>query len=165
MKYTAALLLLISCSSFSFAQKSVTIKDPDLRFSYTLPAGWQSEDDDLYHNILSPDKKAKVALTYFEGRCVDLSDCYLGEIEALKVIGVRDFSLEANGTETISGCTALWARYAGVNQDNISIKSYKYLFIWNEQYFVVDGIGTPESFNKWQEQILGIIRSLEVSKK
>jgi hypothetical protein len=122
-------------------------------------------DEELYHNIISPDKSAIIKITYFEGKCPDLNDCYLGEVEAIKASETTNFKFLANGTEMIEGNLAYWFRYSGTNPLNHSFQSYMYVFIWNDQYFQIQAFIHESTVSTWNDDILSTVRSLKVSKK
>lgn len=166
MKYAIALALLLFISEASAQPgKKVEIKDPDLKFSYQLPDGWRSQESELYHYIISDFLHSVVSITYYEEACPLLADCYLGELEAIKLSHEENsFRLLENGTEIISGSAAMWMKYSYQDESKALPEAtvYLFLFICKDQYFKVEASGNSRNADSWSGKVLGIIRSLAV---
>lgn len=52
--------------SRGIAQERMTVTDPEIEFSFDLPDGWETKNDDYYFYILDPDSKSsQLSITYF----------------------------------------------------------------------------------------------------
>src|SRR5690554_7615391 len=88
-------------------QKAISIKDPDITFGYTLPQGFENEDDSFYHyifpNIENGMETASLRLTYFEGFDGELSDFKEGILNGKLYSTLDDFKIKNSGKEIIDG--------------------------------------------------------------
>src|SRR5690554_2517897 len=120
-------LLALSFGIFKTAavsgQKAISIKDPDITFGYTLPQGFENEDDSFYHyifpNIENGMETASLRLTYFEGFDGELSDFKEGILNGKLYSTLDDFKIKNSGKEIIDGTLALWSTYS-YTEDEVS---------------------------------------------
>lgn len=142
------------------AQERVNIQDPDLSFSYLLPKGWVNYDDDYYHYILNTDSKAQITLTYFEGMCSSLEDCYLGELEGKLRSEYTDFKVHYEKTGEIAGVPAMWASFTG-KMDGIEVKVFAFFLIKNDHFFKIIAFMDPEIGESKEQLVISTIKSFD----
>lgn len=155
-------------SSEGNAQERISIKDPELTFSYARPADWVSDDGDLYHYIRRrdeqvPDKQiAEITITYYEGRCQDLDQCFDGETNGYLPENYASYKKLSEGEELIAGERAKWIKFGGTEKEKSQIRegvSYLVVFIKYDQYFVLRSILFDP---KLEEEMWDVLRSFEV---
>lgn len=155
------LLLAFGISTLLIAQKRVIIKDPELTFSYVLPAGWNNYDDDFYHYILNADSSAQITLTYFDGMCESLDDCYTGEVQGKLRSEFADFKLDYEKDDNIASTAAKWASFSG-KTDGAEVKGLAFFFISHDQFFKITAFMNPDIPDESSDQIIDTVRSLTV---
>jgi hypothetical protein len=144
------------------AQKRMVVKDPDLKFSYILPKGFTAQDTDYYHLVRHSEGTATLSLTYFEGRCLDLYDCYLGEVEALRHTHGAAFAMQGNGSTEINGAQALWFHYELTPHDAAPRAIHTWLFIAKGQYFKIELTSSPEKYPSALPPFNALMQSLRI---
>jgi hypothetical protein len=154
-------------SAFAHGQEKVTIEDPDITFSYERPKGWQSQDDPLYHFVTKPAKNpaapgSQVAITYYDGSCNDLDECFEAQEKGYLPSVVGQFKKLDSGEDRVNETRAKWIKYSGI-ADSLSpdavFVQYAYFFIKHNQYFVVNII-LPYGDSEAEIEALSIVRSL-----
>ncbi len=143
------------------AQERVTIKDPDLHFSYILPKGWSNLDDDLYHYIINPDTSIQLSLTYYAGMCKELNECYEGEVQGRMKSEYSGFVVVRESEGMIAGVPAKWAQCTGA-RDGFMYTIVAYFLVWKEQYFQIVAY-LPENADQTQLQLVDdLVKSLNL---
>lgn len=67
MKYFTIILLITTIPTIVFAQKEVTVKDPEIEFKFIKPSGWKTYDDEYnYYVFLPTTRDAILLITYIE---------------------------------------------------------------------------------------------------
>lgn len=155
------LLLAVGISNLLIAQERVSIRDPELTFSYVLPAGWNNYDDAYYHYIINADSSAQISLTYFDGMCESLEDCYAGEVQGKLRSEFSDFALSYERDDRISAADAKWAAFSG-KTDGAEVKGLAFFFIRHDQFFKVTAFMHPDIAEEYSDQIIDTVRSLTV---
>lgn len=160
---TRIILLFISLGFLSqvTAQERVSIQDPDLTFSYVLPSGWSNYDDDYYHYLLTPDSSVQITLTYFDGMCESLEDCYIGELQGKLRSEYTDFEVLDEKTDRISSVPARWASFTG-KMDGVEVKAFAFFLISNEHFFKITAFMDPEVEESLSNLVIDTVRSLTV---
>lgn len=156
-------------SSEGNAQERISIKDPELTFSYARPTGWVSDDGDLYHYIRRPDEQvpdnqiAEITITYYEGRCQDLDQCFDGEINGYLPERYASYKKLSQGEEIIASERAKWIKFSGTEKEKGQVRegiSFLLVFIKYDQYFVLRSILFD---TKHEEEMWDVLRSFEVT--
>lgn len=142
------------------AQERVSIQDPDLSFSYLLPKGWVNYDDDYYHYILNADSTAQITLTYFEGMCASLEDCYLGELEGKLRSEYTDFKVIYEKTGLIADVPAMWASFTG-KMDGVEVKVFAFYLIKNDHFFKIIAFMDPAVAESKEQLVIKTIQSFD----
>ncbi len=155
------LLLAFGISTLLIAQNRVSIKDPELTFSYILPAGWNNYDDAYYHYIINADSSAQITLTYFDGMCTSLEDCYAGEVQGKLRSEFVDFEIQDEHDDRIAASDAKWAAFSG-KTEGVEVKGLAFFFITHEQFFKVTAFMDPEIAEEYSNQIIDTVRSITV---
>lgn len=168
LKSLIALFVLVSLISVTACgQKNVTIKDPDISFSYFLPEGFTNHDGDLYHYIYPQSEKgyeeSSIQLTYFEGYYGQISDFKDGILNGKLRNTLENFEFDSSGSDTIDGTIALWSKYT-YTEDAISKCGVLYCFERLGQYFQIEIEIACTDYSKYNADFLRIIRSLNISR-
>jgi hypothetical protein len=165
---TILLLLIALFPSQSTAQERISIEDPELTFSYTRPLGWISADEDFYHYVRKPDKNtpakpvAEVIITYYDGRCQDLDECFDGEVNGNLANTYPAFTKISSGEESIDGTRAKWQKFSSQKSgESIPTIRYAYYFINHAQFFVIE-ISFKSPLD--EKEALAIIRSFSTKR-
>lgn len=167
-KSLIALLALITFFSINaLGQKDVTIKDPDISFSYSLPEGFTNQDGDLYHYIYPQSEKgyqeSSIQLTYFEGYYGDLSEFKDGILNGKLRNTLENFEFDSSGKDTVDGTIALWSKYT-YNEDSINKCGELYCFERLGQYFQIQIEMPCSDQSKYNADFKRIIRSLRITR-
>lgn len=65
--HSLLLLALTFLPLFTFAQERIEVNDPEIKFSYILPNGWEVKDDGYDYEIHHPEiKDAFISFTHLE---------------------------------------------------------------------------------------------------
>lgn len=168
LKSLIALLALITTFSFTaFGQKDVTIKDPDISFSYYLPEGFANHDGDLYHYIYPQSEngyeESSIQLTYFEGFYGKLSDFKDGILNGDLRNSLENFEFVSSGNDTVDGTIALWSKYT-FTEDSINKCGELYCFERLGQYFQIQIELPCSDESKYNADFKRIIRSLRITR-
>lgn len=155
------LLLAFGISTLLIAQNRVSIKDPELTFSYVLPAGWNNFDDAYYHYIINADSSAQITLTYFDGMCTSLEDCYAGEVQGKLRSEFADFEIQDEHDDRIAAAPAKWAAFSG-KTDGVEVKGLAFFFISHDQFFKVTAFMKNDSPDELADQVVDTVRSITV---
>jgi len=147
------------------AQKEVTIKDPDISFSYYLPEGYANQDDDFYHHIFPKSESriddANIQLTYFEGYNGELSAFKDGIVNGKLRNTLENFEFQESGSETIDGTLALYSKFT-YTEDSIPKCGELYCFERFDQYFQIEMETTCNEESNYRVDFKRIIRSIRV---
>lgn len=171
------LLLLFALAIIPFispAQERVEVKDPEIKFSYLLPDGWEVKDDGYDYQIHSPGfKNAYVSITYVEnaqgseyveslGAKPSFEEDFDFELRYILAEDYPNFKVIEKGSAVIEGVPARWARFrSGSNGDRAGVF---YMYQKLNQTFKITGISAGEDFEKIQPFFNSIIQSLKSSK-
>ncbi len=152
------------------AQRTVSIEDPDLFFSYTLPEGWSNIDDPYYHYILFSENDSvgpdRIAITYFDRYCRVAKDCFDGEYFGGLRNELDSFKSLATGTEKVAGQNADWGRFqfkAAVN--DAAMLGYFYTFQNGNQFFLITAQAEAGKMEKFEPMLLKWIKTFGVKPK
>ncbi len=164
-------VLFFSSAASLFAQERISIKDPDITFSYDLPKGWANQDDDYYHYVLLPaantDKSLfpLLSITYFTNNCPSLDDCFQGELNGGIQASFPAAKIGKTGNLDISGNPARWVKFEVVETTGNTKTTFHYtmyLLIQNDHYFVLSS-KSPASVDKAAD-FTSIVRSFQSEK-
>ena len=156
------------------AQNRVEVTDPEIKFSYILPTGWQVKDDGYDYIIQSPeDKDAYISLTYVEsakgtdyleslGEKQSFEQDFLFEIRYILTEDFSNLSVLENGSTTIDETTASWVKFShGTNGDQVGIF---YMYQKLNQTFKITGTAPAGQFEKAQPVFTAIVNSFRAEK-
>lgn len=168
LKSLIALLAFITLFSVTaLGQKDVTIRDPDISFSYFLPEGFINQDGDLYHYIYPQSEKgyqeSSIQLTYFEGYYGELAEFKDGILNGKLRNTLENFKFDSSGSDTIDGTIALWSKYT-YTEDSINKCGELYCFERLGQYFQIQIEMPCSDQSKYKADFLRIIRSLRITR-
>lgn len=151
----------------AYGQKEVTIKDPDISFSYTMPDGYKNHDGDLYHYIYPQDEegyeKSSIQLTYFEGYNGELSAFKDGIVNGELRNTLENFEFDRSGSDTIDGTLALFSKYR-YTEESINKCGEIYCFERLGQYFQIQVEIICSDESKYNADFKRIIRSLRITR-
>lgn len=160
-------ILFLFIGVLGYAQNRVSIQDPDLTFSYILPEDWTNIDDPYYHYILPPKSKkcdsVAVALTYFEGKCADLDECFDGEVKGAFPNEYPGFKIENSGKDRIQDIDSKWIEFSYHTEESSEKKiALYYSFISHNQLFTIFFGAQKDCFAKNEAAVFKLIQSLEI---
>ena len=166
-------LLLILAFAFlpliSFAQNRVEVKDPEIKFSYVLPEGWQVKDDGYDYIIESQDvKDAYITLTYVEKAVgtekfesllenQSVEEDFLFEVQYILPEDYKNFTVLKNGNTTIDENPASWVEFShGEKADQVGVF---YMFEKLNQNFKIVGSAPAGEYNNVKPIFTAILNS------
>ncbi len=151
----------------ALSQNQVTIKDPDITFSYTLPEKFANHDDDYYHYIYPEDANGStetaLQLTYFQGYSGQVSDFKDGVLNGKLANTLENFELQDSGSNIVDGTVALWSKYT-FTKNKVKKCGKLICFARIDQYFEIQIESSCTDFSKYEGDFEKIIRSLTVKK-
>lgn len=159
--------MLFFVSLSAVGQKTVTINDPEISFSYLLPAGFVNDDDDFYHYIFPADKdkitSAALQLTYFEGFQGTISEFKEGVLHGKLGATLDNFKVLDSGVDIIDGSTAVWSSYS-FSENGDSKCGMLICFERLEQYFEIQIQGNCKAYYIYRDDLRQVLRSMRVVK-
>ena len=165
--HATPLIIFFIISSVCHAQQRITIDDPDLSFSYILPEGYTYADDPYYHYVFpktgSKDQLPRLALTYYDGYCNDLNDCFDGKLNGELRSENADFSIIEKKSVVVSNTAARLAAYS-FTQDGVKLEGILCTFIKYNAFFVVNAEFPSADSAKYTPVFQEIIESIKVQK-
>lgn len=159
----------------SSAQEKIEVTDPEIKFSYTLPEGWEVKDDGYTYEIHSPEVEgAYITITYIEnaqgsdyveslGAKPSFDEDFDFEIRYVLPEENANFEVGKAGKMTIDETPARWVEFQSKN-DNNDMKSIFYMFPKFSQTFKITSTAPADQFEKVQPMFTSIIKSLKSSK-
>jgi len=129
------------------AQERITVEDPEIRFSYELPAGWVTKDDGYYH-IASPiaeEAAEHISITYFSQAVPDFKDFFEGFVEIQLPSQLTNYQIRGQGKSRIDGEEAYWVSYTHSNSENpkVNYACIQYLYPKFGQAFYLTYTAAP----------------------
>ncbi|RAI94866.1 hypothetical protein [Algoriphagus yeomjeoni] len=168
------ILLLFSLSVFpliSFAQERVVVTDPEIKFSYILPDGWEVNDDGYDYRITAKSlENAVMSITYLEGAQgtenfesvggnQSLQEDFLFEIQYILPEEFPNLKAEENGTTTIDETQARWVKFSyGTNGDKTGIF---YMYQKLNQTFKITATSRSGQFEKAKPIFTSVVNSFK----
>lgn len=160
-------VFIVLFSIMGHCQERISIKDPELSFSYNLPKGATNQDDPFYHYIMLPATTGKavpvIQLTYFESYNISLHDYMDGVLNAKLASSLADFKKVSNGSDSIDANKAEWAKYS-FTEKGIEKCGILYVFERYSQYFEVIATSDCADFAAHEADFRKVVRSLEIVK-
>lgn len=162
------LLAILSIGIFASAsaQERVTLTDPELAFSYTLPKDWCYKDESLYHYVApsgcNGDSQLPISITYFNYDCPDIDVCLDGKVNGEYKSSLSDFELLDQGRDKVDGTKASWAIFT-YTSEGVPVKELIYFFVRFGQLFELRCQYPAESFEKYHAETRRLIRSFQVT--
>lgn len=94
MKLLISIAALLS-TVILYAQKRITVTDPEIEFSYELPKKWKYVDNGYYIIVFSPSaiESEFLQITYTESGTADSEEHFTFIIDKLLPINEKDFKL------------------------------------------------------------------------
>ena len=150
-----------------YGQKDISIKDPEITFGYTLPQGFENDDDSFYHYIFPKIDKgvetASLRLTYFEGFDGELSDFKEGILNGKLYSTLEDFKILDSGKDIVDGTLALWSTYSYTEED-VAKCGELYCFVRIGQYFEIHIQANCAEYPKYEKDLKSALSSLKITK-
>ncbi len=155
---------------FTFSQERIEVNDPEIKFSYLLPEGWEVKDDGYDYEIHHPEiKDAYISFTYLEdgqgsgnleslGTKPSFEDDFDYEIKYVLSEDYPNLSVDEMGKMTIDGSPALWARFQSNSNDDTKTGIF-FMYQKLNQTFKIAGTAPSEHFEQIQPYFTSIIES------
>lgn len=166
MKVGFSLILIITLPAALFCQKRQVVQDPDIEFSYELPKGWKTFDDEYYLYLIPRSRYGdeNFSITYLETNRTDLEEQFDSTLKHFYPLNEPGFEVIDQGDETVGESEAKWAIFDST-LDNIKYRSYLFFFIENGQIFKLRGTARLKNFGKYKSQFLQISKSIESKRR
>lgn len=158
----------------SSAQKRVEVTDPEIKFSYILPEGWQVKDDGYDYIVQSPDTKdTYLTLTYVEnavgtdkfasiGAKQSMEEDFLFEVRYILPEDYKNFTILENGNTTIDESPAVWVRFS--HGDKGGQVGVFYMYQKLNQSFKITGTAPAGQFEKARPIFTAIVNGFHAEK-
>lgn len=153
------------------AQKRVEVKDPEISFSYILPASWLVKDDGYTYEIVAPERQdAYISITYVEtpqgteyieslGEKPSFEEDFFFEIRYILSEDFSNLKVLENGNTKIDGTTARWVKFShGSNADKTGVF---YMYQKLNQTFKITATSPTEQFEKAQPIFNSVVNSFK----
>lgn len=155
--------LIMFCQLETQAQNHIEIEDPGLVFSYELPEKWVNKDDPYYHYIIPPCAKKGIELTYYDGRCKVIEDCFEAETKGAFPQQYQGFKIIESGTFLIDDIKAPWIIFSFLDEETQAKETGFYCsFIELKQQFTFRFIDSKNCFDSERSHIFSVIDTFEV---
>lgn len=166
MKAVSIFMMLVMFQIATYAQKRQVVQDPDIEFSYELPKGWKTFDDEYYLYLIPRSRYGdeNFSITYLETNRTDLEEQFDSTLKHFYPLNEPGFKVIDRGDETVGESEAKWAIFDST-LDNIKYRSYLFFFIENGQIFKLRGTARLKNFGKYKSQFLQISKSIESKRR
>lgn len=146
----------------TFAQKEITVKDPEIEFKFTKPNGWKTQNDEYYYYVYSPKvRDAFVSIPYVESNKESkIEHDFDLVIQYFYPNNEPGFKLIETGDDMVDNVRAKWAKYQSSYQGTIRF-TILYMFKKNGQTFKIVGSAGEHDFDKISEDFIKIIKSIK----
>ena len=158
-----SLLILLLFQFITSVGQQVTVKDPDITFSFSKPKNWITRDDGDNYMIFAPDlfNKAGMSITYFENpKETSLDEIFNAQIKYTLPSNEPGFALLNQGEEFIGSRKAKWVLYESILNEKKHV-NLAYMFNENGQSFILFALARQENFNEFEEPFKQVMRSLK----
>lgn len=143
------------------AQELVKIADPGLTFSYYLPEGWKNSDDPYYHYISPPCASKGLEITYYDGRCKVIEDCFEAETKGAFPKKYTDFKKDESGMLQVGESPSPWVTFS-FTEDGRKKYGFYTTFIKLKQQFTFLFIDEKKCFKKKEKNIRELIEDFRI---
>lgn len=143
------------------AQELVKIADPALSFSYYLPEGWENTDDPYYHYITPPCASKGLEITYYDGRCKVIEDCFEAETKGAFPKKYADFEIDESGTFLVGESQSPWILFSFYEEGSKKYGFYA-TFIKLKQQFTFLFIEEKKCFKKEERNVRELIEDFRI---
>ncbi len=152
-------------SQLVFAQKTLTITDPEIEFSISAPNDWKVQDDGYYYILLIPGGEGieHLSITYFETHENSVNDQFDGLINAALPMNETAYKLLTTGDATVDNEPAKWAIYNST-VNGIDVTRIAYMFISCGQIFQIQGTAKRAQLEQYQEEFKRTIESIKAKR-
>ncbi|MBO3698153.1 hypothetical protein [Roseivirga sp. E12] len=166
MKIVVTFLLVMIVQTAAFGQKRQVVEDPDIEFSYELPKGWKTFDDEYYLYLIPRSRHGdeNFSITYLETNRTDLEEQFKSTLKHFYPLNEPSFKVIDQGDETVGESKAKWAIFDS-EFENIKYRSYLFFFIQNGQIFKLRGTARLDNFDKHRANFLRISKSIESKRR
>jgi len=143
------------------SQEQVKIVDPNLTFSYLMPEGWTNTDDPYYHYIAPPCASKGLEITYYDGRCKVIEDCFEAETKGAFPKKYESFRVDDSGTLKVGETPSPWIAFTFSDEEGKKMGFYT-TFIKLNQQFTFLFIDEKKCFKTEKENIVSLIEDFRV---
>jgi len=157
----ALLIASISVGFQGFSQEPVEIVDPNLTFTYLMPDDWTNSDDPYYHYITPPCASKGLELTYYDGRCKVIEDCFEAETKGAFPKKYKNYETTDTGKLLVGNTEAPWLTFTFSDEDGIKTGFYS-TFIKLNQQFTFLFIAEKKCFESSRDKIISLIEDFRV---
>lgn len=165
MKSWFTLFIIVLFCSNSFAQKRVTIDDPEIQFSVVVPKKWRQFNDEYYYYLIIPSKNSNeyLTITYLETNDQSPDKNFDVAVNYSYPRNETGYRLLETGTDEVDGKPAKWGIFIS-KYEGQEYKSVLYMFVENKQIFKVRGIALSSNFDQHIETFIRTIKSIRSKK-
>lgn len=143
-------------------QKTIKVKDSEIEFTFIRLMSWKSSDDGYNYILFPPDKfnKALLNITYYENsKNTDIDEIFEFAVKHLYPVNEKGFKIIDKGEEYIGSIKAKWLHYESIF-DETKYENIIYMFNDNGQTFKILGSARQENFNKFKDDFIKVIKSI-----
>lgn len=147
MKKLIFFLLVVSPWTGLLAQDRMIIEDPEITFSFDLPKGWVSQDDDYYFMVFNPEwESTQLAITYYNLNTPRELEEVVDTRKKFSYPGLPGYKHIDTQHLEIDGVTAYAIAYSS-RQEDLRLLNKEYIFIKEGQIFYLLFTATRENFD------------------
>ena len=135
MKILTSIFILALALQAANAQERVTIKDPEIQFSFDLPKDWVTQNDDFYFYVFNPEwDNTQLAITYFNMNTPRELEEIVDTRKKFSYIEIEGYSYIDTKNLEIDGVTAYAVEYNSKSED-VKLINKEYVFVKEGQVF------------------------------
>jgi len=135
LKTLTSIFILALAFQAASAQERVTIKDPEIEFSFELPKKWVTQNDDFYFYVFNPDwSNTQLAITYFNMNTPRELEEIVDTRKKFSYIEIEGYSYIDTKNLEIDGVTAYSVEYNSKSED-VKLANKEYIFVKEGQVF------------------------------
>lgn len=157
----ALLIIFISVSFQGFSQEPIEIVDPNLNFSYLMPDEWTNSDDPYYHYITPPCASKGLEVTYYDGRCKVIEDCFEAETKGAFPKKYSDYEIDESGSLFVGESQSPWIVFS-FSEDGRKKYGFYTTFIKLNQQFTFLFIEEKKCFKSSRDKIISLIEDFRI---
>ena len=157
----APFLMILNLSGYCQDPEYTVIEDPGLTFAYLLPENWTNDDDPYFHYVKPPCAKKGLEITYYDGRCKVIEDCFEAETRGAFPEKYTDFKIIEKGVLTVEKAKTPWLSFSYIEEGEKKLGFYA-TFVRLDQQFTFLFTEGKKCFKQEENVIRELIEGIRI---